>query len=84
MQTIKDIINKIIWDKNLDKGEFSIFYLDRIENKKIEIEFNDIKRIEDNFIVIEKNDEEVQIPLHRIREVRKKGKLFWSRDINSQ
>ena len=57
----------------------SFIYFDRIKKIKIEINFNKIKKIEGNFMVIERDQEEVNIPLHRIKEIRKKGNLIWKR-----
>ena len=70
-----EILNKIKWDKNLNKEEYFIYYLDNINKKLIEIKFNEIKEITRNFITLE----DKEIPLHRIREIRKKEKLIWKR-----
>lgn len=77
MISIKDFLDKIKWDKRLKKEEYSIFYKDLKENK--EIKFNEIKRIDGSFFVLEKEGEEVFIPLHRIKEVRRNGNLVWER-----
>lgn len=76
---IIDLLNKIKWDKNLNKDDFTIIYFDRINNNKIEIDFKKIKKIEGNFMVIEREQEEVNIPLHRIKQIRKKGTIIWQR-----
>jgi len=70
-----EILNKIKWDKNLNKEEYFIYYLDNINKKLIEIKFNEIKEITRNFITLE----DKEIPLHRIREIIKKEKLIWKR-----
>ena len=77
MKTIKDLINKIKYDKK-EKGDYSLFYIDRIENNYKEIKFKDIKRIEGNFLIINK-DKETEIPLHRIKIVKKNGMVIWRR-----
>lgn len=99
MKPIKDLLNKIKWDKREKPEQYSLFYFDRISktlrnskrisgarkiSKKfsgelIKIPFIEIKRSEDNFIIIERNNEEVNIPMHRIREVRKSNKTVWKR-----
>jgi len=79
MISIIELLNKIKWDKNLNPDEYSLFYLDRVSNKLIKIEYNSIKKIEGSFIFLEKNGEEVNIPLHRIKRVERKGKLVWER-----
>ena len=77
MQTIKDLINKIKWDKRENPEDYSLIYIDL--GKKKELAYTDIKRLEGNFMIIERGGEETEIPLHRIREVKKKGKIVWKR-----
>ena len=77
MIPIKDIINKIKWDKRENPKYYSLVYMDL--GKKKEISYTDIKRLEGNFMIIEKNREETEIPLHRIKEVKKKGNVVWKR-----
>ena len=79
MITIKDLLNKIKWDKNLNPRDFSIYYLDRISKTLKRIKYPDIKKIEGNFIILEREGEETSIPLHRIRRVQQKGKVIWKR-----
>ncbi len=79
MISIAELLNKIKWDKNLNPEEYSLFYLDRIRKVLIEIKYKDVKRIEKNFMILERDKEEVNIPLHRIKRVERKGKLIWER-----
>ena len=76
---IIDLLNKIKWDKNLNKDDFTIIYFDRINKNKIEVAFNKIKKIEGNFMIIESNQEESNIPLHRIKQIKQKGNVIWQR-----
>ena len=75
MISIFNLLNKIKWDKNLNQKDYKIKYQDRILNKLIELDFENIKEINKEFIIF--NDK--NIPLYRIKEVRKKGELIWSR-----
>lgn len=75
---IKDLLNKIKWDKREKPEDYKIYFLDRITNNYIELKYKDIKRLEGNFMVIDKAGE-VQIPLHRIKFVKKKRKIIWQR-----
>ncbi len=79
MQYILDLLNKIKWDKKENPDDYSIAYFDRISNKKENIKYVNIKRIEGGFIVLDKKDEKPYIPLHRIKEVSKKGVVVWKR-----
>ena len=79
MQTIIDLLNKIKWDKKENPEDFSVFYLDRISRKLVKVPFTAVKRIEGSFMIIEKDKEEVEIPVHRIREIRKKENVILKR-----
>ena len=80
MQPIHKLLNKIKWDKRENPKEYSIFYFDRILKKLIKIPYTKIKRIEDNFMVLD-NKEESNIPLHRIRKVSKDDIVVWERKL---
>ncbi len=77
MQPIKSLINKIKWDKRENPKDYSLIYIDLGQKK--ELAYIDIKKLEGNFMIIERNGEETEIPLHRIREVKKKNKVVWKR-----
>ena len=79
MITIEQFINKIKWDKRENPNEYSLFYLDRVSKKLVEIKYNDIERLDDGFVIIMMGAEEINIPLHRIRKVKKNGKTVWER-----
>ena len=75
MITIKELLNKIKWDKRESPEDYTLYYLDRIEKKLKKIAYADIASIEGNFMVVG----DAEIPLHRIKQVRKKSKLIWQR-----
>ena len=76
---IKDLINKIKFDER-EKGEdYVLFYYDRIEDRLKPLKFGEIKRVEGSFLVLNRNGEEVEIPMHRIKKVEKKGEVVWER-----
>lgn len=79
MITIKELLNKICYDSREKPEDYVFYYFDRVENKLKELRYDEIKRIEGNFVVVERDGKEVEIPLHRVREVRKKGKVVWKR-----
>lgn len=83
MKPIADIINKIKWDERENPEDYTIGYEDRILKKIIEVRFADIKRIDEGFMIIDKEVkgriEEASIPLHRARVVKKKGEIVWKR-----
>lgn len=78
MQPIQDLINKIKWDKRENPKYYSLIFIDL--GKEKEIPYSTIIRLEGNFmIILNDNNEEVDIPLHRIRKVKKSGKIIWKR-----
>jgi len=79
MQTIKELLNKIKWDKNETPESYVLYYEDRIEKQLKPIKFKDVKRVEDNFLVLENDMEETYIPLHRVKKVKTNGKTVWMR-----
>ncbi len=94
MITIKELLNKIKWDAHLKPGGYTLYYLDRISKTLKRIRYTDIKRVEGNFIIIEKQGQEkeikkgegqeqkkqeINLPLHRIRKVEKQGVIVWQR-----
>ena len=70
----KDALNRIKWDSTLNKEDFSVCYLDRISKKLIEVRYNELT-VDGDFLIIE----DKSIPLHRIREIRYKGKVVWAK-----
>jgi uncharacterized protein (UPF0248 family) len=77
MKPIQDVLNQIKWDKKLNPEDYSVEYIDF--GKLVSISYVAIKRIEGLFMIIEKNGEEMNIPLHRIRVVKKNGEVIWQR-----
>ncbi len=71
----KDFLNKIKWDKRENPKNYSLLYLDRIKNKLIEIPYESIE-IDGEFIL---TIDGKNIPMHRIKQIRKKNKLVWER-----
>jgi len=80
MQPIQNLLNKIKWDKREDPEQYSIFYYDRILKKLIKIPYTKIKRIEGSFMVLD-NEEESNVPLHRIKKVMKDKIVVWQRKV---
>ena len=78
MIPIKDLLNKIRWSKEENPKDYSIGYWDNIDKKLVFISFNEIKKIEGNFLLLDR-EEETYIPVHRIKEVKKKDKIVWKR-----
>jgi len=77
---IRDLLNKIKWDPNEHPKDYTILYYDRIKKANKKLKFDYIKEIDSIFILVEVDDKKINLPIHRIREVRKDGKLIWKRE----
>jgi len=76
---ILDLLNKIKWDKRENQELYTIHYHDRVENKNKEVKYTGIMAIEPPFMLLEINKKLTYIPLHRIKEIRKKNIIVWQR-----
>ncbi len=76
MKTEREMLDKIKWAEE-DKSAYIIAYKDKDVLK--EIKFTDIKRVEDEFMIIDINGRETNIPLHRIKMIKKNGEIIWQR-----
>lgn len=83
MKPVHEIINRIRWDEEYSKAEFSVGYYDRLEGKIIFVPFRELyfdKNDHFNFQLLDKEGVTHTIPLHRIREVHKNGEIIWKRN----
>ena len=78
MIPIKELLNKIKWDKREKPEQYSIFYFDRILKTLMKIPYTKIRKIEGSFLVLD-NEKETNIPMHRIRKVVKDKVIIWER-----
>ena len=78
MTPIQDMLNKIKWDKRETPEQYSILYFDRIKKALIRIPYARIKKLEGSFMILD-NEEESNIPLHRIKKVTKNNQIVWER-----
>jgi len=82
MIPIKDLLNRIRWDREFGHGRFEIGYLDRRQDRIVKVPFASIQfPPDDHFSFQLENEfgEIVTIPLHRVREVWKDGVIIWQR-----
>ena len=83
MIPIHELLNRIRWDKEFGRGNFSIGYYDRVEERVIRVALREIFFEPDDHFSFDLIDEEGMlhsIPLHRIKEVYKDGELIWHRE----
>lgn len=79
MIPVKELLNKIKYSPQENPADYVLFYYDRVEDKLKELKLVEVKGVEEGFLMLVKENKEVNIPLHRIRKVKKKGKVVWER-----
>jgi len=82
MLPIRELLNRIRWDREFAKASFEIAYLDRLENRIIHVSLASVRFQSGNSFSFQLDDESgepVSIPLHRIREVYRDGVSIWRR-----
>ncbi|MEM4263704.1 MAG: DUF504 domain-containing protein [Candidatus Woesearchaeota archaeon] len=83
MITIKELINKIKWDKKENPDDYTLGYWDNMQKKLIMFPYKAIKEMSENFITVEIDSEEKEIPMHAVKIVKKKGEMIWKRQISN-
>lgn len=82
MMPIQNLLNRIRWDEDFARGEFTLGYYDRIEDRIIRVRLRDIVFPPGDHFAFEVIDDEGalhSVPYHRVREVLKDGTFIWSR-----
>jgi len=78
MIPIEELLNKVKWDKKESPEDYVLLYYDRVENTLKEIPLTQVE-VEEGFMKTGIDGKEISIPLHRIKEVKKKGETIWKR-----
>ena len=82
MTPIRELLNRIHWDRTFGRADFLIGYLDRIENRIILAGLRKIRFPEDtpdSFEVLDAEDQRHRVPFHRVKEVYRNGERIWLR-----
>jgi uncharacterized protein (UPF0248 family) len=83
MIPIHELLNRIKWDDEFGRAEFTIGYHDRFEKDTIKVALKELlfnKEGHFDFELIDDMGETHTVPLHRIRDVYRNGKLIWHRE----
>ena len=83
MQTIRELLDRIRWDKDFGQGEFEIGFLDHVEDKIIRLPIRELTFVPGDhffFHYLDENGEAHNVPLHRIKSVYKNAELIWHRE----
>jgi uncharacterized protein (UPF0248 family) len=83
MIPIQELLTRTRWDKQFAKDEFAIGCYDRIKSEIVTVPLRAVQfTAGDHYFAFQFCGEEGEahtVPFHRIREVRKDGKLIWQR-----
>ncbi len=83
MIPIHELLNRIKWDHEFGQAEFIIGYHDRFEDGVIKVPLKELffdSEDHFDFELVDDMGTTHTIPLHRIREVYRDGRLIWRRD----
>ena len=82
MQPIDKLLNRIKWDREFGDAAFEIGYHDRVAAIIVRRPLNDLlfePGNKESFLLMDDEGVYQRIPLHRVREVYRNGKLIWQR-----
>ena len=84
MVPIQSLLHRIRWDEQFGRARFTIGYHDRSRHAIVSVPFECIHLEPGDhfaFTAIEADGSVHQVPLHRVREVRRNGELIWQRRV---
>ena len=79
MQKTMEILNEIQSHSHNKQKNYTVKYYDEISKKHHIVPHHSIKKVEQNFIIIEEKGREKFIPIHRIREIHQHNKMLWKK-----
>lgn len=82
MIPIQDLLHRIQWDAEFGGAAFEIGYVDRVAGGTVRVPFSEVRLEQGQLVVLnafEGDGSPAAIPLHRVREVWRDGRLIWKR-----
>ena len=79
LEKTMEILRELESHKHDKSKNYKIKYFDDASQKHYFIPHHKIKRIENNFIVIEQKGKDVFIPVHKIHEIHQHDKAIWKK-----
>lgn len=83
MISIRELLNRIRWDREFGQGKFAVDYYDRLEERIIVVAFGEVCFAPDDHFAIQVSDALGQthtVPLHRVCEIYRNGERIWRRE----
>lgn len=82
MVPIRELLDRIRWDAGFGRAEFVIGYFDRVRGGIVRVPYGAVRFAPGAhfaFTAVEADGSQHEVPLHRVREVWRDGKLIWRR-----
>jgi uncharacterized protein (UPF0248 family) len=82
MIPVQSLLARIQWDREFGRGEFTIGYYDRMEQRIMKVPYARIHLVPGNhfsFTAVLADGSAHDIPFHRVQEVHRDGELIWQR-----
>jgi uncharacterized protein (UPF0248 family) len=79
---IRRLLDRIRWDPEFGRGDFTLGYYDRVERRVVKVPLARIDLEPGNhfsFSAVEPDGAVHEVPFHRVREVYRNGGLIWQR-----
>jgi uncharacterized protein (UPF0248 family) len=84
---IRSLLDRIRWDPEFGAGAITIGYYDRVARAIVTVPYANIHVEPGNhfsFSAIEADGSAHEVPFHRVREVRRNGRLIWQRKVEPE
>jgi uncharacterized protein (UPF0248 family) len=81
---IRALLDRIRWDPEFGRSDFTLGYYDRIERRVVQVPLARIHLESGNrfsFTAVAADGELHEVPFHRVREVYRDGELIWQRPV---
>lgn len=76
---LKELFDKITWDKKLNPADYRFHYKDRKVEELIVMPFTNIVKFDGMFITLANNEGFIQVPLHRVKKITKNEEVILER-----
>ncbi len=82
MIPIRSLLDRIRWDPEFGRGNFTLGYYDRVRHGLVQVPLARVQIDPGNhfsFVAVEDDGSAHDVPFHRVREVYRDGELIWQR-----
>jgi uncharacterized protein (UPF0248 family) len=82
MHAIQDLLHRIQWDTDFGRADFVIGYADHVTRSIVRVPWQRVRFERGEHFALDVQEEDGSshmVPLHRVREVWRDGRLIWQR-----